>query len=185
MSTISSWLYTIFIISLFAGVADIFAPLGETKKYVKYIVSLVILIALAVPVTKVLKNVPQFLNGLSQITKENEYKNVSEDIKTDGEKDIYASMIGAGREEIAAYLCMNLCNRFGLPEEIVTMDISLDDMDLENVLITEIVIYVYMRADEDDTAMPEADALSKYIAGITGCERVKAVIGNETERSIR
>lgn len=65
MSSIGNFLYTVFLISLAAGVAEIFAPKGETKKYVKYIVSLVILIALAIPAVRLFKDVPQLLRGLS------------------------------------------------------------------------------------------------------------------------
>ena len=76
MSSIGNFLYTVFLISLAAGVAEIFAPKGETKKYVKYIVSLVILIALAIPAVRLFKDVPQLLRGLSAIAEDGKYQGV-------------------------------------------------------------------------------------------------------------
>ena len=99
MSSIGNFLYTVFLISLAAGAAEIFAPKGETKKYVKYIVSLAVLITLAIPAVRLFKDVPDLLKGLSAIADDGKYQGIM-DADAVPEKSAYAEMIAAGQAEI-------------------------------------------------------------------------------------
>ena len=58
---IGGWLYAIFAVSLGVGAAEMLAPLGNLRKYVKYVASLVVSLSLVVPLGG-------FLSGLGELT---------------------------------------------------------------------------------------------------------------------
>ena len=58
---IGGWLYAIFAVSLGVGAAELLAPLGELRRYVKYVASLVVALSLVAPLSG-------FLSGLGELT---------------------------------------------------------------------------------------------------------------------
>ena len=58
---IGGWLYAIFAVSLGVGAAELLAPLGRLRQYVKYVASLVITISLVAPLGG-------FLSGLGELS---------------------------------------------------------------------------------------------------------------------
>ena len=57
---IGGWLYAIFAVSLGVGAAELLAPLGELRRYVKYVASLVVALSLVAPLSG-------FLSGLDEL----------------------------------------------------------------------------------------------------------------------
>jgi len=57
---IGGWLYAIFAVSLGVGAAELLAPLGELRRYVKYVASLVVALSLVAPLGG-------FLSGLGEL----------------------------------------------------------------------------------------------------------------------
>ena len=178
MSSRGNFLYTVFLISLAAGVAEIFAPKGETKKYVKYIVSLVILIALAIPAVRLFKDVPQLLRGLSAIAEDGKYQGVL-DAGAIPEEEAYAEMITAGQAEIEKYISSQICLTFGLSDAAVSVAVLIDDSDVENITVTEVKIHINT-GDFSDNLLKPGD-VSEYAGKMIGCERVETVFENEAE----
>jgi hypothetical protein len=178
MSSIGNFLYTVFLISLAAGAAEIFAPKGETKKYVKYIVSLAVLITLAIPAVRLFKDVPDLLKGLSAIADDGKYQGIM-DADAVPEKSAYAEMIAAGQAEIERYILSQICLEFGLSEESVSVTVSIDDSDVENIAVTGVNIYVNTDNFSENLINPED--VSEFVGKMIGCERVETVFENEAE----
>ena len=178
MSSIGSFLYTVFLISLAAGAAEIFAPKGETKKYVKYIVSLAVLITLAIPAVRLFKDVPDLLKGLSAIADDGKYQGIM-DADAVPEKSAYAEMIATGQAEIERYILSRICLEFGLSEESVSVTVLIDDSDVENIIVTGVNIYV--NTDDFSENLIQSEDVSEFVGKMIGCERVETVFENEAE----
>lgn len=178
MASIGNFLYTVFLISLAAGAAEIFAPKGETKKYVGYIVSLAVLIALAVPAVRIFGAVPDLLRGLSAIADDGKYQGIS-DVGAVPEDSAYAGMIAAGQGEIERYISSQICLAFGFSEDAVSAAVLIDDSDVENITVTGAVINVNTDGLSDIMINPED--VSEYVVKMIGCERVETVFENEAE----
>lgn len=178
MSSIGNFLYTVFLISLAAGAAEIFAPKGETKKYVKYIVSLAVLITLAIPAVRLFKDVPDLLKGLSAIAADGKYQGIM-DADAVPEKSAYMEMIAAGQAEIEKYILSRICLEFGLSEESVSVTVLIDDSDVENIIVTGVNIYV--NTDDFSENLIQSEDVSEFVGKMIDCERVETVFENEAE----
>lgn len=178
MSSIGNFLYTVFLISLAAGAAEIFAPKGETKKYVKYIVSLAVLITLAIPAVRLFKDVPDLLKGLSAIADDGKYQGIM-DADAVPEKSAYMEMIAAGQAEIEKYILSRICLEFGLSEESVSVTVLIDDSDVENIIVTGVNIYV--NTDDFSENLIQSEDVAEFVGKMIDCERVETVFENEAE----
>ena len=169
MSALNGWLYSVFAVSLAAGIAEIFAPVGATKKYVKYIVSLVTLIVIITPAVRAFSGIPQLLDGLQVLA-------------DGGESSVYTStyddhsdlLIKAGKEGIESKLEQYICERFLLAAYGVSVITEIDATDEADIKITEIEIRL-----SEQPGIYGTDRITEYVKEITGCETVQAVYVDE------
>lgn len=172
MSEIGGWLYAVFVISLSAGAVEIFAPVGETKKYIKYVISLVVLIAVVSPLVRAVGFAPKMIEALSTAI---EAENVGE-TGSIGDERIYGELVEAGRCGIEKSICESVCDRFSIDAGDVGADVMLDDSDLDNIGIESVTLCI----SKNVIMIPESDIVT-YVKEITGCERVMAVDKSEAE----
>ena len=169
MSALNGWLYSVFAISLAAGIADIFAPVGATKKYVKYVVSLVTLIVIITPAVRAFSGIPQLLDGLQSLADGGENS-----VYTAAYDNTANALIKAGKEGIESKLKQYICERFLLSENGVSVIIEIDASDESDIKITEIEVRLSERS-----GIYDADRIAEYVKEITGCESVQAVYADE------
>ena len=169
MSALNGWLYSVFAISLAAGITDIFAPIGATKKYVKYVVSLVTLIVIITPAVRAFSGIPQLLDGLQSLADGGENS-----VYTAAYDNTANALIKAGKEGIESKLRRYICERFLLSEDGVSVITEIDASDESDIKITEIEVRLSERSGIYGT-----DRIAEYVKEITGCETVQAVYADE------
>lgn len=169
MSALNGWLYSVFAVSLAAGIADIFAPVGETKKYVKYVVSLVTLIVVVTPAVRAFSGIPQLLDGLQSLADCRE-----DSVYTAAYDDASDILINAGKEGIEDTVKQCVCDRFMLGDDSVSVKTVIDASDESDIKITEIEVLLSDRSGRYGT-----DRISEYVKEITGCETVRTVYVDE------
>lgn len=72
ISEIREAVYAIVVISIASGCISIFSPYGKMKKYVKYIVSLIVIASLMRPVNAIFAKIPSYLDSVENIVEQNE-----------------------------------------------------------------------------------------------------------------
>lgn len=169
MSALNGWLYSVFAVSLAAGIADIFAPVGSTKKYVKYVVSLVTLIVIIAPAVRAFSGITQLLDGLQTLADSGEnsaytatYGNTSN------------TLIEAGKAGIESKLKQCICERFLLTDDGVSVIVEIDASEESDIKITGIEVRLSERS-----GIYGSDRITEYVKEITGCETVQAVYVDE------
>ena len=84
-----------------------------------------------------------------------------------------------GQAEIERYILSQICLEFGLPEESVSVTVSIDDSDVENIIVTGVNIYV--NTDDFSENLINPEDVSEFVGKMIGCERVETVFENEAE----
>ena len=75
--------------------------------------------------------------------------------------------------------CHRYVLEFGLSEESVSVTVSIDDSDVENIAVTGVNIYVNTDNFSENLINPED--VSEFVGKMIGCERVETVFENEAE----
>lgn len=88
MSEIREAIYAISVISVASGCINVFSPDGRMKKYVKYIVSLVVIASLLRPISYIFTQIPSYLDSVENITEQSQNTNDSSGMENAVEEGI-------------------------------------------------------------------------------------------------
>jgi len=130
------------IISLAAGAAMIFSPGDENGigKYIKYVVSLIIIITLLVPFKDIIYMIPKVLSDDMSILSDSSMGYASD--------DFYDEIIEMSVSEIEKAISGQIKNSHGT--DVVAVYAETDHRDVENIIITEIKILFGEETNSED-----------------------------------
>lgn len=130
MDKINDYVYSILIISLVCGVINIFAPDGKLKKYIKYTVSLAVVLTLLLPFRNIIYTIPkQLMDNMKAI--ENSVSDTYDGLEA-GEAYTKQTVEFLKKEIISS-----VKSRFN---KIISVDIIVDASDYSNIIIRSIDI---------------------------------------------
>lgn len=146
---IGGWLYAIFAVSLGVGAAELLAPLGELRRYVKYVASLVVALSLVAPLGGFLSGLGELTLGLDELAL-GEYDGGSGD-----------AVAAAGIAAIEDGIADEVEARFG-----ITVGVSVSAVCESDVYSVDSVL-LSLPAESDEAAVCD------YVRYISGCGRVE------------
>ena len=146
MDSIRSSLYTIAITAVSVGILDIFTKSGAVKKYVKYAVSLIVIIALLLPITKIISNSPNNIYLPREDMESNE--NTSEVIL----------------DTLSTAIKNNITSRFSIPDNAMSVQIN-TKYNTEEILIEKITITI-----TEKTYYPYQERIYYLLKSMIDCE---------------
>jgi Stage III sporulation protein AF (Spore_III_AF). len=143
METIKSYISILIVVSISAGAVNVLAPDGNIKKYIKYLISLSVIIILLLPFKDLTFTLPKILNSY-----ETEIA-----ISTSAEDLIVTYSIAEIKNNIKTLIK----DRFN-----ITVDVKIDYNadDYENVTIEKITVYSKYFADD----------IKRYLSNMMYCE---------------
>lgn len=132
LETVKNQIYSIMLVSLATGAAMIFSPTTDhgIGKYIKYVISLIIIITLLTPFTDILYMIPKVLSD--EMFMMNESYDISE------ENTVYDEIIKMTLNKISNGISEQIKKDF--QTEVAKIDIEIDGIDMENIQITGISI---------------------------------------------
>lgn len=146
MDELKKTLYNIAIISVTSGFFDIFTTSGRLKKYINYIISLVILTSIFHPTITMLNKLP---NAFPEKT----YNTT--DYQSNKNEYIKSSVITSVEQ--------NIENRLSIPTHVFSTDVTITE-DSEKTLITEIRITI-----TDKNYFRYGERIYDYLKSNFGC----------------
>lgn len=146
MDSLRSSLYTIAITAVSAGILDIFTKSGALKKYVNYAVSLIVIIALLLPITKIISNSPNNIYIPKEDIESND--NTSEVIS----------------DTISTAIKNNITSRFSIPDNAISVHINTKNNN-EEILIEKIKISII-----ETTYFPYQERIYYLLKSMVDCE---------------
>jgi len=161
MNEIFGYVYSVAVVSAVGGAVCAFIPFGseKTEKFVRYVLSLAVLLLLISPLLSILGS-NGFFNG-------DEIKKVTEQIVKEYElrsSDTRRFIISDGIENIEKRIGQAIAKRYSVPAEDIETVIETYD-DGEMVYVTNIKITLGVGAFSLDTA-----EVSEYVSELCGCE---------------
>lgn len=157
MEEIKSYISTLIIVSITTGAINILAPDGSIKKYIKYLISLTIVIILLLPFKDLIYTIPKMLESYQV-----EFDESDLNLMVSNEN----LMINYTLQEIKNNIKELLSNRFMIKIDDIEIEYSIN----ESVDITKIIVY----SDCNDLF---ASDIRKYLSDVMYCE-IKVVNKN-------
>gem|GEM_PF-5842766 len=146
MTEIKSSLYTIAITAISAGILDIFSQSGKLKKYVKYIISLIIVISLLLPIGNIISSIPDNAEP--------------PDIQPEHENTIDTNI----ENTFVLALKNSIHSRFSIPSEAIDIKIGTEKNNKE-IYINKISVII-----KDKTYFCFSERINVFLKSITDCE---------------
>jgi hypothetical protein len=136
MDSIKSYLMTLIVVSITAGVINIFSPEGVIKKYIKYAVSLSVVIILLLPFKDLIYTIPKLMNDYDLSNLGNNAVSVSSD-------DVASSdwlLAQLTVNNIEANLSQMIDDRFGLKD--TEIEIIYDAGDSQEIVLSKVNVII-------------------------------------------
>lgn len=153
--------------SVIAGIIMALAPEskdGGLKKYIKYITSLLLLIALISPLVPIFTDIESFSEKILEET-----KNLTQSQASEYESDISRSnelILNKSIENIKDGIAGVIEQKFGVPKNSVEVDLECDTSDISNIIINKITIEI---AGQSVSQM-RAFLIEEYIKEYFSCD---------------
>lgn len=116
-------------VSVSAAVVTLISPDGEMKKYIRFISALVVLAAIAVPVTSTLADLPQMIESI-------------EEMDFGGNVDAQFDAVALSRAQIEKSVAEQVAAHLGLDTAEIEISAELDASDTSAIVITKVSVGV-------------------------------------------
>lgn len=154
MEELKSYISTLIIVSVAAGAINVMAPDGNIKKYIKYLISLSVVIILLLPFKNLIYTLPKILESY-------EIKFAEEEMSV--LKSAEELIIDQSVYEIKKNINAVILNRFMIKIEVGDITIDYNADDYENVELNKITVY----SDCNDLI---ARDIERYLTNMMYCE---------------
>lgn len=149
-----SYLKEVIFAAIICGILTRLPPGGKSAKYVKYIASLAFLCVLSAPVIDAVENIPDFIDGLTDI---GNLGGSEEKAELNGNLEILSS-------EICKAAVKNAAEEFNVKEEELSLKLIIDEKDSGEISLREVTVY-----PTGDVAKIAESALKSYFEKILEC----------------
>ena len=147
MEAIKSYITTLIVVSVTAGIVNIIAPDGNMKKHIKYLIALSVVIILLLPFNDLIYTLPKILNSYEINYESTTVMQTTEEI-----------ILGHSIDKIKSDITEMISNRFKITVNDVEIIYNADDY--ENVTIDKIIVYTNLFAGD----------IEQYLTDMMYCE---------------
>ncbi len=133
MSGFSSFIQNFCFLSVASGIVSILAPSEKYRRYIGFIISLVLVSALLSPIITFTKTLPDTLDKIEESIGES---------AAGVYKEVYSEITDTTRENLEREISTLICSRYGFESTDVLVIATLDTEDISAVNITDITVFL-------------------------------------------
>lgn len=154
----NTYFNTILTVSLVGGIISSFVPeRSGLKKYIGYIISLVIILCLVSPLTSILTSTIQFKESINNFL---DKISVSEDIEKSN-----SLIINSSKEKISNGIKEVIIQKYKFDESEVIVDLILDTEEIDSIRVERVLVTLTGKSSWSDVG-----AVKEYLNNIIGTE---------------
>ena len=151
----NKYVITIFISTFISGILLTLTPEGKIKKYVQYIISLVLIISIIAPTSSLLLSVTDLKRDLQDYIS---------DILVSEKIEISNSLIiNTGIEKISEGIKEAIVDKYNFDENEISVELILNDENISAIKIAKINVYLTGKSSWSD-----ANKIEEYLKSLIG-----------------